>query len=167
MKKLNPHIVKHRSEFNAPIADSSMRNLDIKGGLEYQADISEGIFTEIKHRQSRDNNLNGIPHTLKIMLPEKRGHGGAVWRRISIQRKNDCTSCRRSGSLNNAHSRGAEKMLFRIRGRADISADSLPPPPAGVRVQIDDGSSGRGTFDNRQNLCRNDKINDCCCISDT
>lgn len=54
-----------------------MRNLDIKGGLEYQADISEGIFAEIKHRQSRDNNLNGIPHTLKIMLSEKRGHGGS------------------------------------------------------------------------------------------
>ena len=54
-----------------------MRNLDIKGRLEYQADISKGIFAKIKHRQSRDNDLNGIPHTLKIMFPEKRGHGGS------------------------------------------------------------------------------------------
>lgn len=39
--------------------------------------------------------------------------------------------------------------------------------PEVVRVQIDDGSFGKDTFDNHLNLCRNDKINDCCCISGT
>ena len=50
---------------------------------------------------------------------------------------------------------------------ADVSADNLPPPTLVVRVQIDDGSFGRDTFGNHLNLCRNDKMNDCCCISGT
>ncbi len=33
------YIVKHRGEFNAPIADSGMRNLDIKGSFKYETDI--------------------------------------------------------------------------------------------------------------------------------
>ena len=35
------------------------------------------------------------------------------------------------------------------------------------KSQIDDGSFGRDTFGNHLNLCRNDKMNDCCCISGT
>ena len=83
---------------------------------------------------------------------------------ISIQRKNDCIFYQNNGSQNNAHNRDAENLLFRIQGMADVSADNLPPPPSGVRVQIDDGNFGRDTSDSRQNLCRNDKMNDCCCI---
>lgn len=83
----------------------------------------------------------------------------------SIQRKNGYTSCHYNGSWNNAHNRDAGNWFFRTQGKADTSAGNLPPPSSGVRVQIDDGSSGRDTSDSRQDLCRNDKKNDCCCIS--
>jgi hypothetical protein len=43
----------------------------------------------------------------------------------------------------------------------------LPPPPSGVRVQIDDGSFGRDISDIHLYLCRNDKISDCCCTLDS
>lgn len=68
-------------------------------------------------------------------------------------------------SWNNAHNHDVGNWFFRTQGKADTSADNLPPPSSGVRVQIDDGSYGRDTSDSRQDLCRNDKKNDCCCIS--
>ena len=37
----------------------------------------------------------------------------------------------------------------------------------GVRVQIDVGRFGRDTSDTHRDLCRNDKMNDYCCILDT
>lgn len=51
-----------------------MRNLDIKGSFKYETDIPKWILAEIKHWQSRDDNLNGITHTLEIVLAEKRWH---------------------------------------------------------------------------------------------
>lgn len=51
-----------------------MRNLDIKGGFKYETDIPKGILAEIKHWQSSDDNLNGITHTLEIVLAEKGWH---------------------------------------------------------------------------------------------
>jgi len=78
----------------------------------------------------------------------------------------DCTFCHSSGSCCNAGSRGGGSWLYRKRDRADISADNLPPPPSGVRVQIDDGSFGRDISDIHLYLCRNDKISDCCCTLD-
>ena len=89
-----------------------------------------------------------------------------IWRRTSIRKKSDYTFCHYNGSWNNAHNRDAENLLYRTQGTADVSADKLPPPPSGVRVQIDDGSYGKVTSDIRQSLCHSDKMNDCCCISD-
>ena len=37
----------------------------------------------------------------------------------------------------------------------------------GARVQIDVGRFGRDTSDTHRDLCRNDKMNDRCCILDT
>ena len=57
-------------------------------------------------------------------------------------------------------------MPFRTRDKADTSDDALPVL-LGVRVQIDVGRFGRDTSDTHRDLCRNDKMNDCCCILDT
>ena len=56
--------------------------------------------------------------------------------------------CQCSDSWSNAHNRDAERKPFHTRGKADVSADNLPPPTSVVRVQIDDGSFGRDTFGN-------------------
>ena len=53
------------------------------------------------------------------------------------------------------------------QGKADVSADNLPPPTSVDRVQIDVGRFGRDTSDTHRDLCRNDKMNDRCCISGT
>ena len=58
-------------------------------------------------------------------------------------------------------------MLIIVMQKGSFSADNLPPPTSVDRVQIDDGNYGRDTFGNHLNLCRNDKMNDCCCISGT
>ena len=57
-------------------------------------------------------------------------------------------------------------MPFRTRDKADTSDDALPAL-LGVRVQIDVGRFGRDTSDTYRDLCRNDKMNDFCCILDT
>lgn len=36
-------------KFHAPVADGGVSDLDIKGGLEDQADITERVLAEIKH----------------------------------------------------------------------------------------------------------------------
>ena len=80
-------------------------------------------------------------------------------------KRNDCTSYRRSGSWNSVRDRDAERD-FRTRDKADTSDDALPVL-LGVRVQIDVGRFGRDTSDTHRDLCRNDKMNDRCCILDT
>lgn len=87
-------------------------------------------------------------------------------RSISTQKRNDCTSYRRSGSWNSVRDRDAERMPFRTRDKADTSDDALPVL-LGVRVQIDVGRFGRDTSDTHRDFCRNDKMNDFCCILDT
>ena len=104
---------------------------------------------------------------MKLCLPKRVDIDGAVTATDFHTKRNGCTFCQCSGSLSNAHNRDAERKPFRTRGKADVSADNLPPPTSVVRVQIDDGSFGRDTFGNHLNLCRNDKMNDCCCISGT
>lgn len=51
-----------------------MRDLNIKGSFKYETDIPKRILAEIKHWQSRDDHLNGITHTLKIVFSEKIWH---------------------------------------------------------------------------------------------
>ena len=53
------------------------------------------------------------------------------------------------------------------RARQMFPPTICPPPTSVVRVQIDDGSFGRDTSDTHRDLCRNDKMNDRCCILDT
>lgn len=85
--------------------------------------------------------------------------------RFPLEKRNDCTSYRRSGSWNSVRDRDAERP-FRTRDKADTSDDALPVL-LGVRVQIDVGRFGRDTSDTHRDLCRNDKMNDRCCILDT
>ena len=58
-------------------------------------------------------------------------------------------------------------MLIIVMQKGSFSVDNLPPPTSVDRVQIDDGRFGRDTSDTHRDLCRNDKMNDCCCISGT
>ena len=73
--KLNAHIVKHRCEAGTPIADSNMRNLNIKDGSQNKADISVGIFAKIKHGQSGNYDMSGITHSFESVLAKKFRHG--------------------------------------------------------------------------------------------
>ena len=58
-------------------------------------------------------------------------------------------------------------MLIIVMQKGSFSADNLPPPTSVDRVQIDVGRFGRDTSDTHRDLCRNDKMNDRCCISGT
>lgn len=73
------HIVKQRCEFSTPVADSGMRHRNVKYSAQNQADISKRIFAKEKHAQSTHNQMNGIAHSLEVVLAEKLRHGGAVY----------------------------------------------------------------------------------------
>ena len=104
---------------------------------------------------------------MKLCLPKRVDIDGAVTAADFHTKKEWLHFLSVQRSLSNAHNRDAERKPFRTRDKADVSADNLPPPTSVVRVQIDDGSFGRDTFGNHLNLCRKDKMNDCCCISGT
>ena len=48
--QLDSHIIEHRRKVGTPVADCGMGNLDIKGGAQDEADITERVFAEVKHR---------------------------------------------------------------------------------------------------------------------
>jgi hypothetical protein len=63
--------LEHGSEFLAPIADSSMRNFDIKGYLKYQSDISKRVLSKVEHRKSCDDQMNRMSHTLEVSFAKQ------------------------------------------------------------------------------------------------
>jgi hypothetical protein len=48
-QELQANIVKQGREFCAPVADSGVRDVDIKGNSENKADVTERIFAKVKH----------------------------------------------------------------------------------------------------------------------
>ena len=70
-QELDSHIIEQRGKACTPIADSNMRNLDIKGRSKNKADITEGVFAEIEHGKCCDYEMNGITHSLEIALSKQ------------------------------------------------------------------------------------------------
>jgi hypothetical protein len=52
-----------------------VRNLNIKDSSQNKANIPERVFPEIKHGKSSNDEMNRIPHSLKVCFPEQRRHG--------------------------------------------------------------------------------------------
>ena len=69
--KLQTHIVEQGSKFNIQIADSSVRNLDIKGGKENKADIPKRVLPR-KNRDKAIKMMCGRKRIrLKLCLPKR------------------------------------------------------------------------------------------------
>lgn len=87
---------------------------------------------------------------------------------VLARKASGCSVCRSSGNCCNAPYRDAETLLFRRPGRKDTAACAVCRVyQQAHRGQIDERIFGKDIFENRIYLCRNDKMNDYCCILDS
>lgn len=70
-QELNAHIVKQGRKSGTPVADRDVGNRNGKGRSQDKADVAEGIFAEIKHGERRDDEMDGIAHSLEIVLTKE------------------------------------------------------------------------------------------------
>ena len=50
-QNLKPHIIKQRCKVGTLVADGSVANRDVEGGMQDQTDVVKRILAKIKHRQ--------------------------------------------------------------------------------------------------------------------
>ena len=67
--KLQTEVMKHRGKLLTPIANSSMRNLDIESNLKNQSNVSKRVLTKVEHRKSGDDQMYRISHAFEVSLP--------------------------------------------------------------------------------------------------
>ena len=70
-QELNAHIVKQGRKSGTPVADRDVGNRNGKGRSQDKADVAERIFAEIKHGERRDDEMDGITHSLEIVLAKE------------------------------------------------------------------------------------------------
>lgn len=68
--------IKQGCKVSAPVADGSMRDGDIKSDTKDKSNIAVRVFAQIKHRKSRNDQMNGIAHAFEVRFAKQSRHRG-------------------------------------------------------------------------------------------
>ena len=68
--------IKQRGKVSAPVADGRMRDGDIKSDTQNKRNIAVGVFAQIQHGESGNDQMNGIAHSFEVRFAKQSRHGG-------------------------------------------------------------------------------------------